>query len=83
MDELNLREDALLIEKNGVVVLGDASAVTYESLPPIRPRPADDAPRSFWVDYVVDLGANREIVEADPNMSSVIDLMSFANSMGG
>lgn len=82
MDEINLREDALVIEKNGEVVVGSPSTGTVENLPSIRPRPADDAPRSDWVDYAVDLGASRPVLEADDAMS-LSDLISFADAMRG
>lgn len=82
MDEIYLREDSLLIEKNGEVMVGNPSTGTVENLPSIRPRPADDAPRSDWVDYAVDLGASRPTLEADGSMS-LPDLIIFADAMRG
>lgn len=45
----NLMEDSVTVELTS----------PGENLPPVGDRPADGAPTAAWVDYCVDLGADR------------------------
>jgi hypothetical protein len=74
--------DEVSVELNPAEV-SSAPAAT----PPLPSRPADSAPKSAWVDYVVALGADRGVAEDtrhyDPRGTERLELEDFVGGYDG